>query len=181
MLRVGSLVERFTQMLQACGFFRGGFEKYEYFGSAAVYHDIGKAWIPHSILTKPAKLTREEILIMRRHPALGHSLLGRVRRGLVSGIPNHLVLPATVSASYHHEWWDGGGYPYGLCALEIPLLARITAICDAYDAMTSDRSYRKGHSKEFARRELASCSGTQFDPELVSLFLTSEIGLMFST
>ncbi|HBR08981.1 MAG TPA: phosphohydrolase, partial [Clostridiales bacterium] len=80
---------------------------------------------------------------------------------------------------YHHEWWNGTGYPYGISYDAIPLIARITTVCDAYDAMTSSRIYRESHSHDHARQELKQYAGIQFDPELVRVFLAADVGSAF--
>lgn len=171
MLRVERLVDHFSRKLQPCGLVKEHFDECNYFGSAAFYHDIGKAWIPHDILTKPDKLTEWETSVIHKHPVFARRLFDRIRLGLISGVPEHLIQLAMDSAMYHHEYWDGSGYPYGISYDAIPLIARITTICDAYDAMTSDRIYRKAHSHDHACQELARCAGIQFDPELVRAFL----------
>ncbi len=145
------------------------------FEQAAQYHDIGKIWIPPEILMKPSQLTEEEKGIVQQHPVFSEMLLVQVRAGVLSGIPGHLLELTADCAIYHHEWWNGKGYPYGLQGRKIPLVARIATICDAYDAMTSDRVYRKAHSHEFACEELKVNAGTQFDPNLVKVFLKSAI------
>lgn len=176
MRRVGRLVDCFTRKLEFQGLTGECFEGSQYFGNAAFYHDIGKAWIPYGILTKPGKLTEQEILVIRRHPLFAQQLFHQIRADHVSGMPELLLQLASDSAAYHHEWWDGSGYPYGMKHNAIPLIARVTAICDAYDAITSDRVYRKKHSQDFARQELRQYAGIQFDPELVEAFLAAEIG-----
>lgn len=175
MLRVGSLVDSFAKELRFYGVVEKQPEEHTYYGRAAFYHDIGKAWIPHSILTKPDRLTEEEKLVMCDHPVFAQRLFDRIRRGFLSGMPDYLIQPAGDCAVYHHEWWDGTGYPYGMRHDGIPLIARITSICDAYDAMTSDRVYRKGHSHDLACKELLKYAGRQFDPRLVRIFSVAEI------
>lgn len=145
-----------------------------YFGEAAYYHDIGKAWVPHEILVKPDELTIEEALEMRKHSVLAEELFRLITGGAISGMPEHLVRLAHDSAVYHHEWWNGQGYPYSLYRDEIPLIARITSICDVYDAITSDRSYRKARTHDYACREIKANAGTQFDPAIVWSFLENE-------
>ena len=124
-------------------------------------HDVGKLGIPDSILLKPGKLTPEEWAIMRRHPILAYEWL--------SGIP--YLMPALDIPYCHHEKWDGSGYPRGLKGEEIPLVARLFAIIDVWDALTSDRPYRKGLSIEETREYILSESGKHFDPDVVNLFL----------
>lgn len=128
----------------------------------ALLHDIGKIGVPDSILYKPGPLTPEEWEIMKQHPVLGYRMCMKIEM-LRSAAP--IVL-------HHHERWDGKGYPYGLMGEEIPLGARIFAIADTLDAMTSDRPYRKALSFAQAREEIARCAETQFDPALVEVFLT---------
>ncbi len=130
-------------------------------GRGALLHDIGKIGIPDAILLKPAKLTDEEWTEMRRHPQIGFDIL--------RAIP-FLGPPAEVVLS-HQERFDGRGYPRGLAGEAIPLGARIFAIADTYDAMTSDRPYRRRTTPEAARAEILRCSGTQFDPRCADAFL----------
>ncbi|MGE0598305.1 MAG: HD-GYP domain-containing protein [Dehalococcoidia bacterium] len=126
----------------------------------ALMHDVGKIGVPDAILLKPAKLTEEEWEFMRRHPALGYRILAQVP----------YLRPAAKIVLAHHERWDGDGYPRRLKADDIPLGARIFAICDTYDAIISDRPYRKGQSPDAALAEILRCAGTQFDPKVVEAF-----------
>ncbi|NTU60317.1 MAG: response regulator, partial [Deltaproteobacteria bacterium] len=128
---------------------------------AGVLHDIGKIGIASSILNKPGKLTDEEYEIIKSHPRLGRRILEPI--SFLKG-----VVPVVY---HHHERWDGRGYPDGLGGEEIPLGARIMLVADTYDAMTSDRAYRKGLSHQVAVEELERCCGTQFDPQCVEAFL----------
>ena len=127
----------------------------------ALLHDIGKIGVPDSILQKPSALTDEEWNWMRQHPQIGARILSR----------SHFLESALEVVQYHHERWDGQGYPEGLRGTEIPRLARIFAVVDAFDAMTSDRPYRKAMSVEEALIELERNRGTQFDPEVVDVFV----------
>jgi diguanylate cyclase (GGDEF)-like protein/putative nucleotidyltransferase with HDIG domain len=127
----------------------------------ALLHDIGKIGVPDAILHKPAPLTDEEWKTMRCHPQWGADIL--------QGIP--FLEPAVRILLAHHERWDGGGYPQGLAGEEIPLGARLFAVADAFDAMTSDRPYRAARSYEWAREEIVAGRGTQFDPAVVDAFL----------
>jgi putative nucleotidyltransferase with HDIG domain len=127
----------------------------------AFLHDIGKMAIPDNILRKPGKLTHEEMLIMREHCYRGYQMLKKIP-----------ILSEACDIVYsHQEKFDGTGYPRGLRGDEIPLGARIFSIADTLDAITCDRPYRKAQSLDAARAEIKRCSGTQFDPEIVDVFL----------
>ncbi len=126
-------------------------------------HDIGKIGVPEAILQKKGALTDEEYDRMKEHPTVGGKIL--------ESLPNFDSISDIVI--YHHERYDGKGYPKGLKKDNIPLLARVTAVCDAWDAMTSDRVYRKKLPLEEAKRRLIEGSGTQFDPEIVEVFVKS--------
>ncbi|WP_047983616.1 HD-GYP domain-containing protein [Ornithinibacillus californiensis] len=136
-------------------------DELKYFYYACLLHDIGKIHIPDAILTKPGKLTKEEYETIKMHTVVGAKAVHEVE-GISANID--VVLS-------HHERWDGKGYPNGLKEEETPLLARITAIVDAFDAMTSSRSYRSALPFEEAYRRIIDGSGTQFDPQLVKLFM----------
>jgi putative nucleotidyltransferase with HDIG domain len=127
---------------------------------AAYLHDIGKIGISEEILLKPGKLSDAEMAQMSHHPLIGANILKPV------GFP----WPITPIVRHHHERWDGGGYPAGLKGEEIPLLARVLSVADAFEAMTSDRPYRSARTIEEALEELVRCSGTQFDPRVVQAF-----------
>lgn len=129
---------------------------------AALLHDIGKVAIPEAILQKKGPLDHDELTLMRLHPELGRAIL-RHAGGLFEQIAFLVVA--------HHEAWDGGGYPIGLVGNEIPLLARILAVVDSYDAMTSYRVYAKTLSGLQACQELLRCAGYQYDPLVVDAFL----------
>lgn len=128
------------------------------FGS--LLHDIGKIGVPDLILRKPAKLTEEEWVLMREHPVHGQMIL----RGI------EFLSGAALVVGQHHEKWDGSGYPLGLTGEEIDICARIFSVADAYDAITSDRVYRKGKPYEDAAKELDVWAGKQFDPAVVEAF-----------
>jgi putative nucleotidyltransferase with HDIG domain len=128
---------------------------------AALLHDIGKVAVADAILLKPAKLTAEEWVEMRKHSVAGDEILKRVP----------FLRPASAIVRHHHERFDGTGYPDGLKGAEIPLGARLFAVADTLDAMTSDRAYRKAPGFEAARAEIQRCSGQQFDPHIVDVFL----------
>ena len=124
-------------------------------------HDIGKVGIPDGVLMKRGPLTRTEWAVMRTHPVVGAEIVSQIR----------FLGDAVDVIRFHHERFDGSGYPQGLVGREIPLAARIFSVVDAYDAMISDRPYRKARSPEAAISEIARCSGTHFDPEVVEAFL----------
>ncbi len=127
----------------------------------AILHDVGKVAIPDDILLKPAKLTAEEWQTMKRHPEIGYRI----------AVASANLAPIADLILSHHEHWDGSGYPRGLAGEDIPLLARIIAVADAYDVMTSGRPYRRAMTEEEAMAELKRCSGTQFDPAVVAALL----------
>ncbi len=128
---------------------------------AAALHDVGKLGIPDAILNKPGQLNPQEMLVIQRHPLLGGAILSQIE-GV--GSARDWVL-------HHHERFDGQGYPHSLAAEQIPLAARITAVVDAYDAMTTDRPYRQAMSHEQALLEIQAAAGTQLDPQVVEVFL----------
>jgi putative nucleotidyltransferase with HDIG domain len=124
-------------------------------------HDVGKLGVSEEVLAKPGRLDEGELAQIREHPKLGARILMRVA-AFRSALPYVL---------YHHERWDGRGYPTGRAGEEIPLEARVLAVADAFDAMTSNRSYRPALDREEALAEVARCAGTQFDPEIARIFL----------
>jgi len=129
--------------------------------AAALLHDIGKLAVPEHIISKPGRLTLEEFEKMKIHPVVGADILERVR----------FPYPVVPIVRSHHEAWDGSGYPRKLVGKQIPLGARIFAVADTLDAITSDRPYRAARSVEAARDEIAAWSERQFDPFVVSVFL----------
>jgi HD-GYP domain-containing protein (c-di-GMP phosphodiesterase class II) len=130
---------------------------------AAELHDVGKLAVPREILDKPGPLDNAEWAVMRRHTVIGERML--------LAAPALAAVAPLVRSS--HERWDGGGYPDGLCGPAIPLGARIVAVCDAFDAMTTDRVYRRGMAPKDALTELRRCAGTQFDPAVVDAFVAA--------
>ena len=124
-------------------------------------HDVGKLGVSEEVLAKPGRLDEQELAQIREHPKLGARILLRVT-ALRGALPYVL---------YHHERWDGGGYPTGRAGEQIPLEARVLAVADAFDAMTSDRPYSRALDLDEALAEVARCAGTQFDPAIVRVFL----------
>ena len=127
----------------------------------ALLHDVGKIGVPNSIINKQGKLTNEEYNVIKTHPVIGKQILSNITQ-----IPH-----ISDGAYYHHERYDGKGYPTGLSGKEIPDIGRIIAVADAYDAMTSNRSYRGTLSQEIVRNEIEKRLGTQFDPEYAKIML----------
>lgn len=146
-------------MAKATGKFKESELRYFYY--ACLLHDIGKINIPDAILTKPGKLSDNEYNIIKTHPVVGAEAIKDVE-----GIADYIDV-----IYHHHERWDGKGYPEGLVGEETPILARITAVADAFDAMTSSRSYRPALPFEEAYKRIEAGKGSQFDPKLVDLFM----------
>jgi response regulator RpfG family c-di-GMP phosphodiesterase len=134
---------------------------------SSVLHDIGKVAIPDSVLNSREKFKPEDVAVMRRHPLVGGKALEDAEKRL--GERSFLSIGSDV-AYYHHEHWDGGGYPFGFKGQEIPLSARMVAIADVYDALTTERRYKRSFSHEEAFRIIVDGKGKQFDPELVEVF-----------
>lgn len=136
-------------------------EKLDRLNRAALFHDIGKVCIPESILQKPAKLTKKEQQVVRQHTVVGSKIINPLThmKDIVPGV------------RHEHERFDGNGYPDGIRGKEIPFEARVIAVADSFDAMMSDRPYRRALTQKQAEEELSRNSGTQFDPELVEIFL----------
>jgi putative two-component system response regulator len=141
------------------------YDRCELIRTASAMHDVGKIGIPDRILLKPGKLDPDELEIMQTHAELGYRIL--------NGSRSELLQSAAAIALSHHEWWDGSGYPYGLAGEAIPLEGRIAAIADVFDALTSNRVYRKGFTLGEAVEMMAAERGTHFDPDLLDLFLGS--------
>jgi putative two-component system response regulator len=130
----------------------------------ASLHDVGKVGLADTILKKPGKYTEEEALLMQQHVVIGAKMLDS---GEIDMMARNIAL-------YHHEWWDGTGYVDGLAGEDIPLEARIVALADVYDALTTERVYKKAFSEEEAEKIIAEESGTHFDPKLVEIFLANK-------
>ena len=135
--------------------------------TAAVLHDIGKIMVPPEILNKPGRLTPEEYEIIKKHPETGYQILKSVDE--YASLANYVL--------YHHERMDGSGYPEGLRGEDIPHISRIIAVADAYEAMTAKRPYQTPRTREEAVKELLRCSGSQFDAEIVDIFIGRVLGL----
>ena len=131
--------------------------------SVAPMHDVGKIGIPDRVLLKPGKLNEEEWRIMRSHCDIGRKIIGHHGSGLLQA--------AATLAHTHHEKWDGSGYPTGLRGTDIPLFSRIVALVDVFDALTSERPYKKAWPVEEAVAEIERCNGRHFDPDVVRAFL----------
>ncbi len=136
----------------------------EKLAAGAMMHDIGKLMIPEEILDKPSKLTDDEYQIMKNHVLYGEALL--------KDCPGEIMRIASILAKEHHERWDGKGY-LGMKGKEIAYIARMIAVCDVFDALTTTRSYKKGWTVENAYEEIVKNSGTQFDPAVVRLFIAN--------
>jgi HD-GYP domain-containing protein (c-di-GMP phosphodiesterase class II) len=127
----------------------------------APLHDIGKVVVRRDLLRKPGPLSLDELAEIRTHPRAGAELV----------LPIRVARPALPYVLFHHERWDGKGYPSGMRGRSIPLEARLLAVADAFDAMTSQRPYRPALTTDHALAELGACAGSQFDPEIAALFL----------
>ena len=140
---------------------------------AGLVHDVGKIGVPESVLTKPGRLTKQEFALMQKHPEIGHRIL--------KDIPQlRDILPGVL---YHHERFDGDGYPEGQVGKRIPMVARLISLADAFDAMSSTRTYRPALSRPAAMKEILDFAGTQFDPEFAPIFVKldfSEYDRMFA-
>ncbi len=128
---------------------------------AGLIHDVGKIGVPESVLCKPGRLTAEEFEIIKQHPEIGARILQDIKQ-MEDLIPGVL---------YHHERWDGNGYPFGLPGKEIPLFGRVIGLADSFDAMSTNRTYRSALQHENVMAEIRRCAGKQFDPELAEIFL----------
>jgi HD-GYP domain-containing protein (c-di-GMP phosphodiesterase class II) len=136
-------------------------EEIERIKQAAILHDLGKIGISEKILVKKLKLTRQELEEVKKHPQIGVDIIRPIKF-------LHNIIPLIL---YHHERWDGKGYPNGLKGEEIPIGARIIALADVYQALTSNRPYRKAYSEREAIKIIKKGSGTQFDPRMATKFV----------
>jgi HD-GYP domain-containing protein (c-di-GMP phosphodiesterase class II) len=151
-----------TQIARAIGL---SAEDVETIRIAGLVHDVGKIGVPEAVLCKQGRLTDPEFDAIKRHPQIGYGILQDIR-------PLKGVLPGVL---HHHERWDGKGYPSGLSGESIPLQARIIAIADTFDAMSSTRSYRPAMPRDKVLAELQRCAGTQFDPALIPAFMRLDL------
>ena len=138
---------------------------------SAPLHDIGKISISDVILNKPGKLTDEEFALMKKHSSVGAEIIERVIATLPDSEDMGYLHEAKNLALYHHEKWDGSGYPYGIKGEEIPLSARIMAVADVFDALVSKRSYKEAYDLQKAFKIIEESSGSHFDPLIVKAFL----------
>jgi putative nucleotidyltransferase with HDIG domain len=135
-----------------------GYESIEQLRFAGLLHDVGKTGVPEEILLKPSALNPDELAKIRQHAEIGASIVDQIE----------FLKSLTPIILHHHEHWDGTGYPQGLAGDDIPVLSRVLAVADAYDSMTSERTYRKRLTVSQARTELENAAGTQFDPGVVA-------------
>jgi putative two-component system response regulator len=174
----GGHIERTTRYL---GILLGEMEKRGLYGEgvsprdrdllmqSAQLHDVGKIAVRDSVLQKPGKLTPEEFDEIKKHPVFGREVIERIKK---STTERSFLEYAGIFAASHHEKWDGSGYPLGLSGDSIPLLGRLMAVADVYDALVSERPYKKAFSHEEAVRIITEGSGSHFDPTIVDLFLS---------
>lgn len=159
----GEHIKRVAEYMRIMGRASGFDEEYvDMLATASMMHDIGKLMISEEILDKPEKLTDEEYLIMKNHVLYGEALLEKC--------PGELMHIACILAKEHHERWDGSGY-LGMKGEEISYISRLMAVCDVFDALTSDRYYKKGWTLEETFNEIISLSGKHFDPAVIKLFI----------
>ena len=166
-----------ARMSHICAILAGGLklppEEVEIIRAASPMHDVGKIGIPDAILLKPGKLTPEEWEVMKQHASIGARIL--------SGSNSEVLHAGEIIALSHHEKWDGSGYPHGWVGEEIPLWGRICAVADVYDAITSERPYKKALSHERALQIMVEERGRHFDPKLLDLFLDNLEEIIKST
>jgi len=172
MQRVGRLTSSLSRIITKYSRYHEYKKELLQFGKVAFYHDIGKAWVPSEILTKKQRLEDEEYEMIFMHPLYAQEYLEKNPDIFYFEDPvKKLLFDAAV---FHHERWDGSGYPYGLFGKDIPLVARITSVCDVYDAITNQRPYREARTHEEACAEIERYAGKQFDPHIASVFLEHE-------
>lgn len=170
--RVGSLCLSLSKALNADYYSENDIDKATFLQSielASTLHDIGKVSIPEHILMKPGKLTDAEMVVMRKHTNYGYETLMNIHNRYEK---NDFVNMGIDICKYHHERWDGTGYPEGLSGQDIPLSARVVAVVDVYDALISERPYKKSFTVKESLEEITDNSGKMFDPTIVAAFLT---------
>lgn len=169
--RVEFYVQLFCIIISESGYDKVSKSRCLLFSKAAFFHDIGKMRISQEILMKSSKLTTRENSVMREHPKYSKEILMSLKStSLFSRNPELLDL-AVEASLFHHEWWNGEGYPLGIAGQDIPLVARITSICDAFDTITYGRPYRNARSANAAFYEIKKYAGSQFDPILSNIFV----------
>ncbi|HWS28671.1 MAG TPA: HD domain-containing phosphohydrolase [Clostridia bacterium] len=169
MYRIEALVEILTALVCKPN---QNMDLYNCFAKAAFYHDIGKAWVSSKLLLKPGPLSDQEYAAVKQHPVYAHAFLKSHPHFFnETAFFRHTVYNAAV---FHHEYWDGSGYPYAIQKEQIPLVARIVSVCDAYDAMTHARPYSAARSHKAACAEIEKWAGKQFDPNIASVFIGNE-------
>jgi len=169
--RVSAIVEALVKKMRAEGMYPEFLDD-RYVMSISIsapLHDIGKIKIPDSVLKKQGDLTEEEFEMMKTHTIEGAKILEECARQIDD---NYYLLLGKDMAAYHHEWWNGKGYPYGLKGIKIPFCARVLAVADVFDALVSKRSYKQQMSFDQAFEIIKKGSGGHFDPEIVSVFLS---------
>jgi len=172
MQRVGRLANILSALALEKPRYNNDVKQLKTVGSLAFFHDIGKAWVPAKILLKTGMLSSEEFDQIKLHPIYAKKHIENRPRLFDDGLfLRQLIFDAAV---FHHERWDGNGYPYGLKKEGIPLIARLTSICDAYDAITNQRPYRLARTHAEACKEIEKNAGKQFDPYLTDVFLEFE-------
>ncbi|MGN0475639.1 MAG: HD-GYP domain-containing protein, partial [Acutalibacteraceae bacterium] len=169
--RVSMIVEALVKKMRAEGMFHELLDD-RYVLSiclSAPLYDIGKIKIPDTVLKKQGDLTEEEFELMKTHTTEGARILDECAKGIED---NYYLILGRDMAAYHHEWWNGKGYPYGLKGLKIPFCARVIAVADVFDALVSKRSYKRQMSFEQAFEIIKKGSGGHFDPVIVDVFLS---------
>ncbi len=169
--RVELLVRLLCFEMAVCGYQKISKINCMLFGRAAFFHDIGKVRIPWAILTKSNKLTAKENTIVQEHPKYGEKILLTLKSTPIFSGNSELFDLAVAASLSHHEWWNGSGYPYGIAGQDIPFIARLTSICDVFDAIVYGRPYCNARSANDAFAEIKKYVGLQFDPVISNFFI----------
>lgn len=169
-LRVARMSHEITRQLRSSNIYSDEIDDsfYQSIGLASILHDVGKVGVPDNILLKPGKLSPDEWIVMETHTLTGGNILNKAEQLLQGSVPFKLASEIAVG---HHEHWSGKGYPHALCGQAIPLAARIVAVADVFDALTSKRPYKEAWSVQEATSYIGKKSGEQFDPVVVEAFL----------